>query len=64
MFDTQTADVTRQGKAPLLDPSATRVLMELFLKYIVSKSSEQRVDSKDLAKDVNKRLSARLVRNR
>jgi hypothetical protein len=63
MFDTQTADVTRGGKAPLLDPSATRVLIELFLKHIVSKSSEQSVDSKDLAKDVNT-LSVCLVRNR
>jgi hypothetical protein len=52
-LNTPSADVTRRGNAPTLDPSVDRILGELFLSCIGSKPVVRYLDSKGLAKDVN-----------
>ena len=61
--DAQTAEIARRIGRPSLGPFSNRILREWFPVPIVVKPDEHRVDSKGLAKDVNK-LSSHVLINR
>ena len=63
ILDNQTADVTGRSNSPPLDPSADRIIRELFFSCIDSKPREHMIVSKGFAKDVNS-LSVEVIRKR